>query len=147
MTFNRLVTLAIGIGLLLSVGRLSAHHSFAGEFDAQKMIAFNGVVSKVDLINPHLFIFVDVKGENGQDQRWALEGPGLRQYQRMGFDRATFEVGDSVQVCGYQSKDDNARRTDTSGRSSRVLSSELLTLSSGQQIIWGYGQRKCLWAK
>ena len=144
MRFNGLVTLAMGIGLLLSVGRLSAHHSFAGEFDAEKMIAFKGVVTKVDLINPHLFIFVDVKSENGQDQRWALEGPGVRQYARMGFDTATFKVGDSLDVCGYQSKDDNALRTDASGRSSRLLSSELLTLPSGRQIIWGYGQRKCL---
>ena len=147
MRLNGLVTLAMGMGLLLSVGRLSAHHSFAGEFDAEKMIAFKGVVSKVDLINPHLFIFVDVKGENGQDQRWALEGPGLRQYGRMGFDTATFQVGDSVDVCGYRSKDDNAVRTDQSGRASRVLSSELLTLSNGRQIIWAYGQKKCLFGK
>jgi hypothetical protein len=144
--FNRLLTLTIGTGLLLFAGRLLAHHSFAGQFDAEKMIAFKGVVSKVDFINPHLFIYLDVKGENGQ-QHWALEGPGMNQYLRMGFDKETFKVGDSLEVCGYQTKDDSALRTTPSGGSSRPLSSELLTLSSGQQITWGYGQKRCLQGK
>ena len=144
MRLNRLVTLAIGIGLLLFGGPLFAHHSFAGQFDAQKMVSLKGVVSKVDLINPHLFIYVDVKGQDGQEQRWALEGPGVRQYERMGFRLDTFKVGDSLQFCGYGMKDDNTVKVDSAGRSSRVLSSELLKLSSGQEIIWGYGQKRCL---
>ena len=62
----------------------------------------------------------------------------------MGFRLDTFKVGDSLQFCGYGMKDDNAVRVDSVGRSSRVLSSELLKLSSGQEIIWGYGQKRCL---
>ena len=145
MRLNRLVTLT-GVVLLLFAGGLYAHHSFAGQFDVQKMAAFKGTVTSVDFINPHMFIYVDVKGENGQEQRWALEGPGVLQYQRMGYDRTTFKVGDSLEVCGYQTKDDNAVRIDASGKSTRVLSSELITLNSGRKIIWGYGQKRCLGA-
>lgn len=50
-----------------------AHHSFAAEFDADKTVTLRGVVSKVDWINPHIFVYLDVKGDAGKTTTWALQ--------------------------------------------------------------------------
>ena len=58
---------------LLCVAPLFAHHSFAAEFDAGKTVTLRGVVSKVDWINPHIFVYVDVKDDAGKTTTWALQ--------------------------------------------------------------------------
>lgn len=134
MTCYRMTAVALGIGLILWAPRFSAHHSFAVAFDAQKMIVLSGAVARVELVSPHLFIYMDIKDASGQTQRWALEGPSVNQFGRMGLDRTMFKIGDSLEVCGYGTKDDSALRVDN-GKSSRILSSELLILSTGQKIV------------
>ena len=146
MTQRTRVALAVGVAALVGAGSLSAHHSFGGEFDAQKVLTVKGVVTRFELINPHSFIYVDAKGENGQVQRWALEGPGLLQLKRMGIDAATIKSGDTVEACGYGTRDGvDLPKVDQSASGRRILSAEQLTLPDGQKRVWSnYGQGKCL---
>ena len=61
------------LGLVMSALPLAAHHSFAAEFDGSKQITLTGVVTKVDWVNPHAYIYVDVKGSDGTVVNWAIE--------------------------------------------------------------------------
>ena len=61
------------IGALSCWLPLLAHHSFAAEFDASKTVTLRGVISKVDWINPHIFVYVDVKDDGGKTTTWALQ--------------------------------------------------------------------------
>ena len=157
MTQKARIALAVGFAALLHAGSLAAHHSFAGEFDAQKVFTVKGVITRFERINPHSFIYVDAKGENGQVERWALEGPSVVQLDRRGLNSATLKPGDTIEACGYGTQDGVDTRsirhvtealkgdpaTGASGR--RLLSAELITLPDGQKLVWSnYGQGKCL---
>lgn len=63
----------VGIAVLACALPILAHHSFAAEFDSGKTVTLHGVVSKVDWINPHIFVYVDVKDDNGKTTTWALQ--------------------------------------------------------------------------
>ena len=148
MTQKARMALAVGIAALLDAGLLSAHHSFSGVFDAQKVLTVKGVVTRFEWVNPHSFLYVDAKGENGQVEHWALEGPSGLQLNRRGLNRATLKSGDNVEACGYTTKDgvDSLKGDPATGASGRrLLSAELLTLPDGQKLVWSnYGQGKCL---
>ena len=73
--------------------RTFAHHSFAGEFDTSTAVTWHGVVMSVEMINPHSFIYLDVKTSNGVE-RWALEGPGPTQVRRRGLELTLIKPGD-----------------------------------------------------
>ncbi|HEY1241471.1 MAG TPA: DUF6152 family protein [Bryobacteraceae bacterium] len=68
---NRLLWAAVAA--LTCAAPVIAHHSFAAEFDSSKTVTLHGVVSKVEWVNPHIFIYVDVKDENGKTTTWALQ--------------------------------------------------------------------------
>ena len=68
---NRLVW--AGVAALACVVPVMAHHSFAAEFDSSKTVTLRGVVSKVDWVNPHIFVYVDVKDDSGKTTTWALQ--------------------------------------------------------------------------
>lgn len=61
------------VALILCVLPLLAHHSFTAEFDSSKTVTLKGVVSKVDWINPHIFVYLDVKDDTGKTTTWALQ--------------------------------------------------------------------------
>ena len=69
----RLVFFVFGLALVVGMSRLSAHHAFSAEFDADRPIELHGTVSKTEWINPHSWIHVDVEGEDGQVVTWAIE--------------------------------------------------------------------------
>src|SRR3989441_2407437 len=86
-----------------------AHHAFAAEFDAKKPVHLEGVVSKVELINPHAWIHVDVKAPDGKVTTWMVEAGSPNVLLRRGFTKTTVSKGTAVVVDGYQSKDGSMR--------------------------------------
>ena len=102
---RKLALVVIGTGFLLNVARLSAHHSFAAEFDAKKPVKFRGTVTKMEWINPHAWIHVDVKGPDGKVVTWMVEAGTPNTLFRRGFTKNSLAPGTEILVEGYQAKD------------------------------------------
>ena len=81
-----------------------AHHNFAAEFDESKPISLHSIVAKVDWINPHIYLYLDVKLEDGTTVRWTLESGGPHALERTGWRRDSVKPGDEVIVGGFVAK-------------------------------------------
>src|SRR5580658_4427183 len=104
----RLRGLAIAIAtmsLLVSAAPAWAHHAFAAEFDSSKPIKLRGTVTKMEWINPHAWIHIDVKNADGSVTSWMVEGGSPNTLLRNGFTKASLPVGTEIVVDGYQAKD------------------------------------------
>ena len=93
------VLAVIGAGV-----RLSAHHSFAAEFDEKKPITLKGKIVKMDFVNPHSWLFIDVRRADGKVDSWALEFGSPNQLYRRGWTKETLPVGAEVTVNGWLSR-------------------------------------------
>jgi hypothetical protein len=91
--------------LLLAGARVSAHHSFAAEFDADKPIKLTGIVTKVEWTNPHVWFYINVKdAQTGQVVNWGAEMGPPHGLQRRGWRQNTLKIGDEVTVDGSMAK-------------------------------------------
>ncbi|HEX5228463.1 MAG TPA: DUF6152 family protein [Bryobacteraceae bacterium] len=95
------------LGLLASAAPMWAHHAFAAEFDATKPVKLRGVVTKMEWINPHAWIHIDVKNADGTVTSWMVEGGSPNTLLRNGFTKNSLPVGTEIIVDGYQSKDES----------------------------------------
>jgi hypothetical protein len=102
---KRLTFVAAGACLLLDVANLSAHHSFAAEFDSRKPVKLRGTVTRMEWINPHAWIHLDVKGPDGNVVTWMVEAGSPNSLFRRGFTKNSLPPGTEILVEGYQSKD------------------------------------------
>jgi len=93
--------------LLLAGASLSAHHSFAAEFDINKPITLSGTVTKVEWVNPHVYVYLDVKDASGKVTSWSLSSLGPAAARRAGVTRANFGQGQTVTINGYHAKDNS----------------------------------------
>jgi hypothetical protein len=121
--------LMVGVGIA-AVASLTApawaHHAFAAEFDAKKPVHLEGTLTKVELINPHSWIHVDVVDADGKVTSWMVEAGSPNVLLRRGFNKNTIPEGTKVVVDGYQSKDGSLR---ANGRD--------ITLPNGQKLFLG----------
>ena len=95
--------------LVLSTVPASAHHAFSAEFDAAKPIKLQGTVKKVELINPHSWITIEIKRPDGTVQTWEIEAGAPNAMFRRGFTKDAIPVGTDIVVNGYQAKDGKQR--------------------------------------
>jgi DNA/RNA endonuclease YhcR with UshA esterase domain len=95
------------LGVLLAsavVLPLVAHHSIDAEFDRNKPVTVTGTVTKIDWMNPHIWIYLDVKNKDGQVEKWQFEGGPPNALKRSGWNRDSLKVGDQVTISGILAK-------------------------------------------
>lgn len=123
----RTTSLALAAGaLLLAAASVSAHHSFAAEFDANRPIQLRGTVAKVEWINPHTWIHIDVKEADGTVSRWMIEGGTPNTLLRRGLTKNSLPMGTEIMVDGYRAKNGTNR---ANGRD--------LTFPDGRKLFMG----------
>jgi hypothetical protein len=103
-----------------------AHHSFAAEFDINRPIQFDGIVTKMEFSNPHSWLHIEVTTDAGEKQEWAVEGGAPNALMRNGWNRNSVVPGTKVHVEGFQAKDRSFR---ASGRE--------ITLPDGHALFMG----------
>ena len=102
----RLVLLLVFLvlGMVWAVRPAAGHHSFAAEFDIQQPVTLKGVLTRMDWVNPHGWIYLDVKSPDGTAVNWAVEAGGPTQLLRRGLRRTDFPAGLEITVDGYRAK-------------------------------------------
>jgi hypothetical protein len=127
MTMRTALAAVSGIGVLLALAAPAlAHHAFAAEFDANKPVKFQATITKMQWVNPHAWIYVDVKKPDGTVEEWMIEAGTPNTLLRRGFTKQSLLPGTQIMVDGYQSKDGSFR---ANGRD--------LTLPNGQTLFLG----------
>ena len=108
---SKLAVAVAGVALLLAgtAASVSAHHAFAAEFDADRPVNFEGTVTKMEWVNPHVWIHMDVAKPDGSMESWAFEGGTPNVLFRRGFTKQSLLPGTKILVDGYQAKDGTNR--------------------------------------
>ena len=120
------VVAGLALGLSATVASVSAHHAFAAEFDANKPVQMKGTVTKMEWLNPHVWLYMDVKMPNGTVENWAFEAGTPNVLFRRGFTRKSLLPGTVVIIDGYRAKDGSRR---ANGRD--------LTFEDGKKLFMG----------
>jgi hypothetical protein len=106
---TKLSVIVAAVGLVLAAVPVLAHHAFAAEFDQNKPIKVQGAVTKWELTNPHSWIYIDVKGDDGKMTTWMIEGASPNNLYRLGLTKESLPAGSEITVEGYQAKDGSTR--------------------------------------
>jgi hypothetical protein len=125
MRFLVMSTVA-GLFFALAPPPVSAHHSFAAEYDAKKPITLKGEVERVDFVNPHGWIYMKVKAANGKTVTWNVEMGSPNSLIRRGFTKNTVARGTQIVVNGYRAKD-----------GSNTVNGTNVTLPDGRRLFTG----------
>ena len=119
-------TLIAAGALLLAAAPVWAHHAFAAEFDGDKPVKFKGTVTKMEWINPHAWIHIDVKGQDGQVTAWMIEAAAPNALLRRGWTKQSLLAGTEILVEGYQAKDGSNR-----------ANGSIITFTDGKKLFVG----------
>ncbi len=120
------LVLALALAGLPGARRGLAHHSFAAEYDRAKPVTLQGVLTKIEWENPHTWIWLDVKGDDGKVIHWAVEAATPNALIRAGWQKDSLKVGDSVKVEGYLAKD-----------ASKTAAARIVILPDGKRVFAG----------
>ena len=115
----------VGAASLLAAVPALSHHSFAAEFDINRPVKLTGTVTKIEWTNPHAWLFIDTKNDNGSVQNWAIELVGINDLLRLGWGRDKVKAGDVINVDGFGAKNG----TNTANAAS-------VTLASTGELLW-----------
>jgi hypothetical protein len=102
---TKLAVVVAVAGFLLAVAPVWAHHAFSAEFDINKPLTLHGTLTKWEMVNPHSWFHVDVKGADGKVTPWMIEGGSPNQLIRLGVTKNTLAVGTELTIEGYQAKE------------------------------------------
>src|SRR2546425_13038999 len=134
-----LVVAIAGLLLFAASAPAFAHHAFAAEFDAAKPVKLRGTVTKMEWINPHAWIHIDVKKPDGTTETWMIEAGTPNTLLRRGFTKDSLKAGTEISVDGYQSKDGSLR---ANGRNLTLPDGKMLFLGSNDAAGAPYQEKK-----
>lgn len=101
----RICVFVTAAAALMTAASAFAHHSFQAEFDINKPMTLKGTVAKVEWVNPHVYLHLDVKDDKGVVSRWAFETLGPGRMRAEGMSKQTFGIGKVVTLKGYAARD------------------------------------------
>ena len=125
MNARLLFVLGVGVGLL-AAAPLSAHHSFAAEYDANRPLTVTGTVTKLEWTNPHARVYIDAKDENGKIVHWDFELGPPNGLMRRGWTRTSLKPGHVVTITGFHSKTEPY-----------IANARTVSLADGRQVFAG----------
>jgi hypothetical protein len=117
------------IGAVLAIAAvrtLTAHHSFAAEFDLNKPVSLTGVVNKIEWANPHIWVYLEVKDARGEVEQWQCEGGAPNTLTRNGWSKESVKPAEQVTIDGWRAKD-----------GSRTCNMRLVKLADGRSVFAG----------
>ncbi len=125
---NRRVSAVLALAIILGAGssRLAAHHSFAAEYAADQPLVIKGAVNRVDWVNPHSWIYVDVTAPDGKVTTWKCETAPPNGLFRRGWTKSSIKKGEIVTVDGFRAKD-----------GSSTMNARSVTLADGRKMFAG----------
>ena len=127
----RSILSTLGAAIALITVPLLAHHSFEAEFDRTKQVTLTGTVTKFEFMNPHIWIYMDVKGADGKISKWQFEGGAPNSLKRKGWSRTSLREGVIATINGSLAKD-----------GTNTVNSTTITLADGRSLTGGSSDTK-----